>query len=317
MIEARGLDHFHNRTEVAVFYAEAWALVHYLQQGREGRHNVSEEMDRYLKLVEVGSSDENAFGEAFGMSISTANRDVKIYLKRKIHATLFALSVLNFEPPEPSVWTMSPGKVSAELGQISLARGEGSGAEPYFETAIAANPESARAHAGFGDALKFQGRWEEAEPHFHRAVELGPEDALNYLDLAEYYHDKAREGAFEGDREALLREARRNYVKSQKLDPTLPETYAMYGSTYFEDGQDHTRAIKTIEHANSLLPSNTDILLMLAKAYALNDRDDEARELVERYVAWSHAEDRVEAVAEILAELNGEFAGEPEEDASN
>ena len=317
VIEARGLDSFHNCTEVAVFYAEAWALVHYLHQGREGRHNVSEEMDRYLKLVEVGSSDEDAFEEAFGMSISIANRDVKIYLNRKIQAIVFALSVLNFEPPEPSIRTMSPGEASAELGQLFLARGEGLRAEPYFEIAIAANPENARAHAGFGDSLKFQGRWEEAEPHFHRGVELGPEDALNYLDLAEYYHDKAREEAFKGDREALLREARRNYVKSQKLDPTLPETYAMYGSTYFEDGQDHTRAIQTIEHANSLLPSNTDILLMLANAYVLNDRDDEARELVERYVAWSHSKDRAEAVSKILADLNGESTAAPEASAPN
>jgi tetratricopeptide (TPR) repeat protein len=176
----------------------------------------------------------------------------------------------------------------------------------YFEAAIAADPVNARAHAGLGDAFKFQNLWVQAEPHFHRAVELDPDDALNYLDLAEYLHDKARQDEFEADREALLKAARIEYVKSQKRDPSLPETYAMYGSTYLESGQDHARAVKMLEHANGLLPSNTDILLMLAKAYALNERDDEARELVERYVAWSHSTGRGDAVSEILAELNGE-----------
>jgi tetratricopeptide (TPR) repeat protein len=317
VITARGLDEFRDDTEVGVFYAEAWALVHYLQQGREGRHNVSEELDRYLELVEAGSSDEDAFEEAFGVTISIANRDLKFYLKHKIQAIVFALSVLNFDPPEPSVRSLAPDQVAAELGGLSLTGGYWHDAQVYFEAAIAANPVNARAHAGLGDALKFQDLWEQAEPHFNRAVELDPNDALNYLDLAEYLHDKARQSDFEGEREALLKTARREYVKSQKRDPSLPETYAMYGSTYLETGQDHTRAVKTLEHANSLLPSNTDILLMLARAYSLNERDDEARELVERYVAWSHSKGRKDAVSEILAELNGEPTEAPGDSAPN
>jgi tetratricopeptide (TPR) repeat protein len=317
IITARGLDGFHDETEVGVFYAEAWALVHYLQQGRGGHHNVSAELDRYIELIEGGSSDEDAFEEAFGVTISIANHDLKIYLKHRIQAIVFALSALNFEPPEPNIQSMSPDQISAQLGQLSLTRRNGPDAQVYFEAAIAANPENARAHAGLGDALKFQGLWSEAEPHFNRAVELDPDDELNYLDLAEYFHDKAKEDAFEGDRAELLKAARREYVKSQKREPSLPETYAMYGSTYLEPGQDHARALKGLEHANSLLPSNTDILLMLAKAYALNDRDDEARELVERYVAWSHSKQRGDAVAEILAELNGDTAEASEVSAPN
>ncbi len=305
VVAARGLGAFHE-DEVPVFYAEAWALVHYLHQGREGNHNVSGEMDRYLELVETGKSDKEAFAEAFGMDTAGADRDLKIYLARTIGALVFDLSALGFDPPEPDVRPMKTREVSTALGQLALATGHSSDAQSYFEAAIAGDPSNARAHAGLGDALKFQHHWQEAEPHFQRAVELGPADALNHLDLAEYFHDKAREDAFEGDRKALLRAARRNYVKSQKLDPKLPETYAMYGSTYFEDGEDHTRAIETIEHANKLLPSNTDIILMLAKAYALNDRRDEARELVERYVAWSHSKDREIKASEILEGFNGE-----------
>jgi tetratricopeptide (TPR) repeat protein len=306
VITARGLGDFYDDIEVATFYAEAWALVHYLQQGREGRHSVSEELDLYLERVESGSSDEDAFEEAFGMTIEI-----------KIRAIVFALSVLNFDPPEPSVQPMSPDRISSELGALSLTRGNWSDAQMFFEAAIAANPENARAHAGLGDALKFQGLWEQAEPHFNRAVELDPDEALNYLDLAEYFHDKAQQDAFEADREALLKAARREYVKSQKRDSSLPEIYAMYGSTYLETGQDHARAIEALEHANRLLPSSTEILLMLAKAYVLNERDDEARELVERYVAWSHSKDRGDAVSEILAELNGEPTGDPGDGAPN
>jgi hypothetical protein len=50
--------------------------------------------------------------------------------------------------------------------------------------------------------------------------------------------------------------------------------------------------------------------LRFSNAYALNDRSDEARKLVERYVAWSHSTGCGDAVAEILAELGGEPAVE-------
>jgi tetratricopeptide (TPR) repeat protein len=269
-------------------------------------------MDRYRKLVEAGSSDEEAFEEAFGMSPSEADRQLKTYLTHKISAVVFDLAILEFEPPEPTIRAMSASEIASELGNVALAQGNSSDAQSYFEAAITADPSYSRAHAGLGDAHKFQGHWEQAEPHFQRAVELGPEDALNHLDFAEYFHDKARDEAFADDRKELLGTARRNYVKSQKLDPGIPETYAMYGSTYLEPGEDRSRAVKTLEHANRLLPSSTDILILLAKAYALNGREDEARELVERYVAWSHSTDREKAAAEILSDFLGEPAAEPD-----
>jgi hypothetical protein len=57
----------------ALFYAEAWGLVHYLHQGRDGDHDVSAELDRYIQSVEAGASDEDAFRDAFGISIGAAD----------------------------------------------------------------------------------------------------------------------------------------------------------------------------------------------------------------------------------------------------
>ncbi len=316
VVAARGTDEFHDDTEVAVFYAEAWALVHYLQQGREGHHDVSAEMDLYLERVEAGSTDEDAFEEAFEIDFSRADTDLKNYLTHDIHSLVFDLAVLGFEPPEVKLRKMSRAEISDELGHLALALGDGKDAQVYFEAAIAADPSASRAQAGLGDALKFQNRWQEAEPHFQRAVELDPNDALNYLDLAEYFHEKAKQEAYAADRSQLLKAARRAYAKSQKLDPSLPETYAMYGSTYLEAGEDHAHALQTLEYANQLLPSNPDILLLLAKAYAQNERDLEARRLVARYVAWSHSGDRDTEISKILSEFSGDSSahsnrGEP------
>ncbi len=302
--------------QAALFYAQAWGLVHYLNQGRDGAHDVSEELDHYLELVEAGASDADAFRQAFGISISAADSALKIYLTRKLEAMAFPLSVLNFHPPDPSVRSLSPDEVSTKLGQIGLMSEVYTRAQSFFEAALAANPSNARAEAGLGDALKLQDLWQDAEPHFERAIKLDPSDPLNYLDLAEYLQSKADRDEFAKDRAELLREARRQYVKSQKLDSTLPETYAMYGSTYLEPGENPARGVEPLEHAHRLFPGNVDILLILAKAYALTDRDDEAHEIVERFRAWTHSKDREEEVAEILRELQEDATDEPDTSAA-
>jgi thioredoxin-like negative regulator of GroEL len=92
-------------------------------------------------------------------------------------------------------------------------------------------------------------------------------------------------------------------VRSYRLDPGIPETYAMYGKSFLAPGEDPARSLETLEHAHALLPSNTDILWLFAQAYVKLGRVDDARPLAERIVAWSHSGDRPAAVGELLDEL--------------
>jgi tetratricopeptide (TPR) repeat protein len=107
----------------------------------------------------------------------------------------------------------------------------------------------------------------------------------------------------EQQRAALLKRARKHYVRSYRLDPGIPETYAMYGKSFLAPGEDPARSLETLEHAYALLPSNTEIVRLLAQAYVKLGREDDARPLAERIVAWSHSGDRANAVDELLTEL--------------
>jgi tetratricopeptide (TPR) repeat protein len=302
IVSARGYSGL-TEEQQSLFYAQSWALVHYLHQGREGDHYVSAELDHYMDLVETGSDQEDAFEAAFGISLAKADKALQIYLKRGLQVRAIPLSVLKFEPPETVVEELSQAAVSVQLGELALSLSDGKQAQSYYEAAVAADPTDSRAQAGLGDAHKFQGHWTKAEPHFRKSIELAPDDAFNQLDFAEFLHDKALLDENRGLRTELLSEARRHYVKSQMLDPSIPETYALFGSTFIGYGQDPSRGIETIELANRMLPSNTDILDRLATAYLALDRKDDARGIIERRVAWSHAEDREQQVDAILAAM--------------
>jgi tetratricopeptide (TPR) repeat protein len=264
---------------------------------------VSAELDHYMDLVESGSDQEDAFEAAFGISLAKADKALQIYLKRGLQVRAIPISVLKFEPPETMIKELSQAAINVQLGELALSLSDGKQAQSYYEAAVAADPTDSRAQAGLGDAHKFQERWTKAEPYFRKSIELAPDDAFNQLDFAEFLHDKALLDENRGLRTELLNEARRHYVKSQKLDPSIPETYALFGSTFIGYGQDPSRGIETIELANRMLPSNTDILDRLATAYLALDREDDARGIVERRVAWSHAEDREQQVEAILAAM--------------
>jgi Flp pilus assembly protein TadD len=213
------------------------------------------------------------------------------------------LSAFDHRQVEPRASAMTPDAISVALGELALASDAEETAPDLFEKALAANPTNARAHAGLGVALTRRERWEEAEPHLLRALALDPEDAENELDYAICLHGQALEDGMEHERAAVLKQARQHYVRSYKLDPEIPETYAMYGKSFLAEGEDPARGLETLEHAQSLLPSNEDILRLLAQAYVRLGREADARPLAERIVALSHSEDRPAAVDELLAEL--------------
>ncbi len=286
-----------------MFYAQSWALVHYLVLGRGGPRVIGSELDRYLELVESGEPDAAAFEAAFGASPVRTGIALQKYLNGRIPAVSYPLSELGAAPPALHAERMAPDDVLTQLGQLILAT-DPAGAERHFAAAIAANPSNARAHAGLGDALKLQERWQEAGPHFERALALDPEGLLTQLDYAEYLHESAvRAGLGRAERAARLRRARQRYVSIQKRDPKRPEVYAVYGHSYVAGGATPEKGIAALEHAVSLLPSNADLHLLLAQGYLATGREAEARAIVERQVAWSHSGGQAERVEEILAAL--------------
>lgn len=195
-------------------------------------------------------------------------------------------------------------EVACHLGKLALLGGDPPLAQERFAKAVAANPANSRAWAGLGDAYKFQKKWEEARPFYERSLALDSKQPENQLDWAEYLHERALVSQEARERRHLLRAARRAYAKSFRLDPSIPETYAMYGSTFLVEGEDPARGIETLEHAHALLRSNLAIKLLLARAYVGVGRLGEARDLLAVILAWSHDDDQLDQARALLDQID-------------
>ena len=287
----------------AMFYAEAWLLVHYLHH-RPERNTLDQDMTRYIELIESGIGDLEAFEEAFRITAKDLDAQVKKYAQRR-NLPAYQFDVDEILPDfEPKVVRLRREQISLTLGQAALSLGALDSAKHWFTIATTDELFRPRAEAGLGDVLKFDGDFEAAQPYFEKAVALAPNDPYCQLDIAEYWHDRARETDDTGDRATYLANARKHYLKAWKLDDSMPETYAQYGQTFLMEGERYDKAIEMLELAESILPSSITVRVRLADAYMGAGRNEDAVKAARSVLAWSHEEsDAAEQAGKILAEL--------------
>jgi tetratricopeptide (TPR) repeat protein len=281
-----------------MFYSEAWGLVHFLLN-RKGRDtSFGEDMASYIQLVESGVEEVTAFEKAFGITAKELETQVGRYLNAG-QLSGYRMKIEQLLPDfEPEVFAVSRERASLALANLALRRGKLELAEHWY--AIAASDDSTRAHAeaGLGDVLKFQDEFDAARPHFETALALAPDDPYIQLDVAEYWHDLAEEPESASERSELFKRARSHYVEAWNLDDTMPETYAMFGLTYLNEGQNFEKAVEMLEQAEYLLPSNLSIRLWLAEAYMGAGRAADAVSRARSVLTWSHGESEAAKRAE-------------------
>ncbi|HSF44196.1 MAG TPA: tetratricopeptide repeat protein, partial [Thermoanaerobaculia bacterium] len=272
------------------FYAQSWALVHYLLAGNPERRLQAVE---YLRLIQTGSSREEAFRKTFG-DPAALERELRAY----IQGYVFNFSRAPVEPgtnltveARPMAWH----DVLYRLGNLLVnvgAEHEKAAAE-HFRAALEAQPDHGPALSGLGEIEERAGRRREAHAYYERAAQLTPGDFLiqylygeNLLEL-----DQSRESR-EKARAALTRVV--------ALQPDFGEAWARLGYSY--NGQEALppEAIQALETAFRLLPSRMDVTHNLAIAYAQNGQRDKALKLIDRMAAAKAEAQYVENAREAL-----------------
>src|SRR5262249_50407417 len=154
-----------------LFYAESWALVHYLMMSQEmGRGN---KINQFYKALLNREPQQKAFQEAFGNFA-----DVEKGLREYVGKFLFSSYVVE-NPPQinekdfPSR-TMSVAETEAEIGTYRFWSHDHSEARQSIEQALRDDPNQPLAHETLGFLDFADGKDKEASADFAKAVELDP-----------------------------------------------------------------------------------------------------------------------------------------------
>ena len=265
-----------------IFYAESWALVHYLLNGRGGVRRP--QLLRYLELAAAGQEQEEAFHQAFQTDPATLENELRQYVQRGKYAE----QSLTFEHPlEFDTGVQSAPLAEAEaqfyLGDLLLHAERNEAAEAYLLSALKLDENLAPAHTALGRLQLRQNRFAESARSLERAVAL---DAQDYL--AHYFYADAlsREGA--GSENTLegyyppetLQRLRAELKKAIELAPHFVESYRLLAFINLIANEQLDEAGALLTEAIKLAPRRKDLTFLLAQVHLRQDDFQRARQLL-------------------------------------
>lgn len=283
-----------------VFYAESWALVHYLIQGNGGSR--IPQMNKFLSLFARNTPTEQAFAEAFQTDIPTMEKE----LRRYVEGHSFMGQIATFEQKlvadsEMQAAPLTDAEAESYLGDLLLHTNRPEEASARLEHALQLDPNLATARASLGMARLRQKRFDEAREQLRQAVAAG---AQNYLAHYYYAYALSREGMDEAGRvrgydAETLRTMRDSLRKSIELRPDFPESYHLLAFVDLVTGENLDEGVKLLARARSLSPGNESFAFVLAQLYLRQQNYEAARKTLEP-LAHDNSDPQMRANAQSL-----------------
>ena len=292
---------YNENSRSGVFYAQSWALLHYLMLGKEERRA---QFSRFLALLGARTPIEEAFTTAFDMSYAQMEQELRHYVRRRVfHYTRYSLDDLTI-PSVPKPEPMTYASLVHRFGHLLANANESNAAtaEEFLHEALKANPANAGAHADLGRLHEMAGRRAEAEAAYQRAVQLGSTDAEVYLLCGASLINRFAE--YDGEIPAEeVQKARRFFTRGAELDPHSARAWMGIGATYAAGSEDPAPGIAALEKSLSLAPGDLEAAFYLVQLYARSGRRSEASRLVEQVIVPSGDRKLIADLRKMLASM--------------
>ena len=262
-----------------MFYAESWALVHYLILSNNGQH--LDQLGKFLQLTEGNAPIDQAVKQSFQMDLVALEKELKKY----IEGHTFRMQIATFEhklefDKELTAAPLSEAEAQGYLGDLLLHSNRLSDAEARLQQALALDPKLTMAQASLGVVRARQGRFDEAKKSLEEAVSGS---SNNYLTHYYYAYVLSREGmdathfvsSYAPETAATMRAALK---KAIQLNPNFPESYSLLAFVNMVNGEQLDESIGLLKQALALSPGRQDLDLELAQIYLRQQKFDLARQ---------------------------------------
>ena len=159
-----------------LFYAESWALVHYMMMSPEmGR---GEKLNQFYKALLNREPQKKAFQEAFG-NFDDVEKGLREYVSKFLFSSYVAENPPQLNEKEFASRTMSVAETEAEIGTYRFWSHDRSESRQSIEQALREDPNQPLAHETLGFLDYADGKDKEASADFAKAIELDPNRFLS------------------------------------------------------------------------------------------------------------------------------------------
>jgi tetratricopeptide (TPR) repeat protein len=258
--------YYHQEQKGSVFYAESWALTHFLEMAdhEKNTHRIQD----YVSLMSGHEDPVAAAQKVFGDL-----KQLQSALESYTHASSYQVFVLNsaVAPIDESKYKAAALKQTdsdAVRADVLAYVERFKDSRDLLDQVLRADPNNAQAHETMGFLALREGNTEEARKWYSEAVKL---DSQSYL--AQYYYAalSMQEAGTDEDKEieASLR-------ASIRLNPRFAQSYERLATFLGMRHENLEEAKKLALQAVKLDPGNLNTRMNAANVYETADRVDDA-----------------------------------------
>lgn len=293
--------HYNESKKQGIFYAQSWALMHYLLIGKTG---FVAPLTKFLELQNANVPLDRAFQESFGVPFETMEKDLRNYIKQDRYNVLNGHFERKLELDTNAQATpLSEAEAQAYLGDLML-HSHRKDAYTYLEKAIKLDPNLGMAHASLGMAYFREGKVDEARASLERAVSLNSQNYLAHYYYAFTLSRQSEEGApVSAYTPEIAAKIRQHLQKAIALRPDFLESYNLLAFVSLVSGENLTEAIGSLKEALKTSPGRNDFAFTLAQLYARTGDYKTAREMLEQLVKSNDNAEMQLPIESLLAQV--------------
>ena len=294
--------HYNESKKQGIFYAQSWALMHYLLIGKTGK---AEQLTKFLELQTANVPMDKAFQDSFGVPYETMEKDLRNYVKQSRYNVLDG----HFEnklqlDTNTEATPLTEAEAQAYLGDL-LLHSYRQDAYKYLQKALQLDPNLGMAHASLGMAYFREGKVDQARASLERAVALNSQNYLAHYYYAFTLSRQSEDEMVSAYTPEVAQKIREHLKKAIALRPDFPESLNLLAFLSLVSGDNMPEAIDSLKKVLSVSPGRHDISLTLAQLYARTGEYKTARQMLEQLTKSAAPEDLRKHSEMLLKQIDG------------
>jgi tetratricopeptide (TPR) repeat protein len=264
---------YNTRDHAGIFYAESWALVHYLMVSPEMRDK--DLINKYLHALHATDDSIEAAKETFG-DLKKFSEGLDLYIHHV--AFLFQRVPLELKMSERdfSARTLPPAEGLLAQADFLLRNNHQPEALELLHEVEKIDPATPGYHSEFGYYHFLKADYANAEKEFQLAIAANPSDVNAHIYMGSLYYRR------DGYTPASVPKIRVELEKVISLNPDFVPAHAFLSIVYAQDpGKDTDKALKSAMRASDLEPGNLAYFIDIGKASLAAGRIADARKVAD------------------------------------
>jgi len=283
---------YYNETNRAsVFYAESWALVHFLMMDEDARQK--QLLKNFLSAWEKSGNQVDAAREAFG-DLKQFGKKIEAYSRQGSFRIGIMKGGQGAAEKTYTVRSISAGEALATRGDFFTHHNRVEQAQSELEEALKTEPNLPFVHEALGYYHYRRNETEEADKEMVEAIKLG---AAGFA--PQYFHGffLTQKGGYGGEN---VKEAAGVLEKAVQLNPQFAPAFEALSQAYSHSPETQKQAVNAAIKAVQLDPGQLAYSINLTYLLLNNNRFSEARIMAQRILAAATNPGEKEMAANML-----------------